>query len=79
MTEEGTLFTGCYCTAMILNRTPAKAEASEVVICFQWGFLRQKDLDMVLCARLVLLLHKFQVTELCSTLYKILGNAGQPV
>jgi hypothetical protein len=44
MTEEGTSFTGFYCTAMILNRTPVKAEASDVVICFQWGFLRRKDL-----------------------------------
>jgi hypothetical protein len=37
MTEEGTSFTGCYCTAMLFNRTPEKLEASEVVICFQWG------------------------------------------
>jgi hypothetical protein len=62
MTEEDTLFTGCYFTAMVFNSTPAKVEASKVVICFQWGFLHRYDLDMVLCVTLGLLLHKFQVT-----------------
>jgi hypothetical protein len=79
MTEVDTSFTRCYCTAMSFNRTPTKVEASEVVICFQWGFLRRKDLDMVLCVTLVLILHKVQVTKFFSTLYKILWDARQPV